>query len=125
MGRCEARCHLCPQTTSFPPRSRCLCMGSSENVAAPILSVFVDFFSLGLLAPLIPLLVEEWGEGEHWVGWLLSGQYLAVVIGQITVGWLSDAIADRRSVTLLVTGGQCLCFVASALVPSLSALLAV
>ena len=54
-------------------------------------SILVDFIGLGMIAPILPGIVSSQAVGN-----ILTAQYLAVVVGQLTIAALSDAIGRRR-----------------------------
>lgn len=81
-------------------------------------AIAADQFGLGLISPLLPFRVSAF-----WVGVVLSGQYLAVVLGQLGWGVLSDYIGRRRSL-VVVMGADAALFVATAFASTPALLLA-
>lgn len=61
--------------------------------ATPLLgcaAILVDFIGLGMIAPILPAIVSRQA-----VGFILTAQYGAVVVGQIAVGALADRVGRR------------------------------
>ena len=57
------------------------------------LGIVADMAGLGMMAPLLPFHVDA-----HWVGPILTGQYMAVVVGQILfVTHIRLALGPRRA----------------------------
>ena len=63
--------------------------------------------------PLLPVwCTRVAGVSDQWVGYILTAQYSAVIVGQIVVGFAADRFGKRR-VMLVVMAGDCVLFAAS------------
>ena len=58
--------------------------------------VFVDFFGLGTIYPLLPVFCKDFENGGMWLGAILSAQSAGVIIGTVLVGILSDMFGRKR-----------------------------
>ena len=83
------------------------------------LGIVADMAGLGMMAPLLPFHVEA-----HWVGPILTGQYMAVIVGQIIFGMLSDRLG-RQPAMLTVMFVDMALFVASGFISHAPTLLIV
>ncbi|KAG8471265.1 hypothetical protein KFE25_009686 [Diacronema lutheri] len=102
--------------------------GSTEATGGPragpsaylgMAAIAADQFGLGIVTPLLPFIVTP-----LWVGIVLTGQYVAVVAGQLVLGALSDRVGRRR-VIALVMAMDALLFALTAFLTAEPALLAV
>ncbi|KAJ1623744.1 major facilitator superfamily domain-containing protein [Pavlovales sp. CCMP2436] len=62
-----------------------------------MLAIAADQFGLGMITPLLPFKVDP-----VWVGIILTGQYAAVVFGQLCFGVISDRLGRRRVIALVM-----------------------
>jgi MFS family permease len=69
-----------------------------------MLAIASDLFGLGVISPLLPFIVPA-----RWVGIILTGQFIAVVIGQVVLGAISERLGRRR-VLVLVMGMDAILF---------------
>jgi MFS family permease len=103
-----------------PDKDRVVHYLSKEYLMGPVVSyvsVFVDYFGLGILVPLLPFFVEDDGASPIWVGIILSVQYAGVVVGNQLGGFLSDRLGRKRTL-LLAMAGDAVFFGASAFAPN-------
>lgn len=88
-----------------------------------LVGMYADFFGLAIVAPILP----EWVKGQHrsaqWVGYIVSGQYSAVVLGSFLFGGIADKYGNVCALTtcMLIDAGL---FAASGWAPSAESLLA-
>uniref|UniRef100_A0A7S3NQ17 Major facilitator superfamily (MFS) profile domain-containing protein n=1 Tax=Aureoumbra lagunensis TaxID=44058 RepID=A0A7S3NQ17_9STRA len=93
-------------------------MSEFISVAPGLLGMFSDFFGLAIIAPLLPSRVNA-----QMVGFIISGQYLAVVIGSVVLGVIADFAGGNRALAITMICDAIL-FAGSAFVDSAFALLA-
>lgn len=85
---------------SAPPSLWRRCWGEPGNGPSAYLgmcAIAADQFGLGIVTPLLPFIVSP-----LWVGIILTGQYVAVVAGQLVLGAVSDRLGRRRVIALVM-----------------------
>ena len=60
-------------------------------------AILVDFIGLGMIAPILPSIVEQQSVGN-----ILTAQYAAVVIGQLVIGCLADRFGRRLMIFIVM-----------------------
>jgi multidrug resistance protein len=103
-------------------------MASTPRPGLPVVLgvVVVDLIGFGIVMPILPFMVREYGAGADsgiWVGLLLSGYAAAQFVFAPLWGRLSDRVG-RRPVMLATIAGTALSLLLFALASSLFALLA-
>lgn len=71
--------------------------GDGPSAYVGMAAIAADQFGLGIVTPLLPFVVSP-----LWVGLILTGQYVAVVVGQLVLGALSDRVGRRRVIALVM-----------------------
>ena len=90
----------------------------------PHVAVFIDFFGLGIIIPLLPFHVEAQGSTSMWVGGIITGQYIGVVFGSAIFGKLSDRLGKQLVLRIIMALDVGL-FILSGLVQTVGPLLLV
>ena len=86
------------------------------DLAPGLLGIWADYFGLGVIVPLLPRWCRRVARvSDQWVGFILTGQYCAVVLGQLVVGVAADRIGRHRTMAAVMAGDAAL-FVASGLI---------
>ena len=74
------------------------------------LIVFLDFFGVGLLTPILPSYLKSAGLSTSELAGLSSIYYLAQLFGGVLFGWLSDKYFTRKQVLILSLIGSALAY---------------
>lgn len=82
-------------------RSRILELVRRRTLISPYLTIFAQYFAMGGLVTLLPLIIKETGREAFHVGILMAVFSLLFIIVQVPVGALSDRLGRRG---LLVAG---------------------
>ena len=73
------------------------CFEKFVNGPMPAYSlVFIDFFGLGCIMPLLPFFCKDFQDGGLWLGAIMTAQAFGVVLGTILVGTLSDMYGRKK-----------------------------
>ena len=75
------------------------------DLAPGLLGIWADYFGLGVIVPLLPRWCRRVaGVSDQWVGFILTGQYFAVVLGQLVVGVAADRLGRHRTMAAVMAG---------------------
>ena len=66
----------------------------SLEVIPGLAGMFSDFFGLAIIAPLLPEELKRLNRGSQWVGYIVTGQYAAVVVGSFLMGAFADHFGE-------------------------------
>ena len=88
-----------------------------------LLGMYSDFFGLAIIAPLLPEELTRLNRGAQWVGYVVTGQYTAVVIGSFLMGAIADYFGQVVALSLCMLLDAVL-FAASGFAPTAASLLA-
>ena len=73
------------------------CFEKFVNGPMPAYSlVFIDFFGLGCIMPLLPFFCKDFQDGGLWLGAIMTAQAFGVVLGTMLVGTLSDMYGRKK-----------------------------
>mmetsp|Transcript_13647 Transcript_13647/g.16545 ORF Transcript_13647/g.16545 Transcript_13647/m.16545 type:complete len:432 (-) Transcript_13647:276-1571(-) len=79
---------------------------------------FVNFFGMGIILPFLPFFVDSVEDDDNaatlWVGAIVTGQFVGVVIGSVIMGTVSDKLGPKLAL-LVALSGNVLFFALSAL----------
>ena len=72
------------------------------DLAPGLLGIWADYFGLGVI-----VLLPRWCRrvarvSDQWVGFILTGQYFAVVLGQLVVGVAADRLGRHRTMAAVM-----------------------
>jgi MFS family permease len=76
-------------------------MVSKKQLAALLVCSLVTWTVGNGLAPLLPVYAMQLGAATAMTGYYLSFSYLALTLGTLTAGWLSDRIQRRKTLLIL------------------------
>ena len=84
------------------------CFGESGKVGASLLSMFSDYFGIGLIAPLLPFWLKDQGFSLRWVGTIIFAQYIATIFGLPFFGAESKRFGVERTLLFLMVADSAL-----------------
>src|SRR3954471_10415485 len=70
------------------------------------MAFFLCFFSWFGLAPLMPVIREEFALTKSQVGWCIIGSVAVTVLFRLLIGWLCDRIGPRLAFSALLLLGS-------------------